>query len=98
MFFVAFFSYQNFGSAMTLVNIRQEQIQAMKQIPKQDFEIDLIDDNRQTLIEQERDSPRKSTNNDSTTTPNKSSWMVAKEDLDKTEPDTIMPHLSTIVE
>ena len=29
-------------------------MQALKQIPKQDFEIDLIDDNRQTLIEQER--------------------------------------------
>ena len=29
-------------------------MQALKQVPKQDFEIDLIDDNRQTLIEQER--------------------------------------------
>jgi hypothetical protein len=29
-------------------------LQALKQIPKQDFEIDLIDDNRQTLIDQER--------------------------------------------
>lgn len=78
------------------MNIRQEQLSAMKQIPKQDFEIDLIDDNRQTLIEQERDSPRKSTNNDSTTTTIKSSWTTAKEDLDKTEPDTIMPHLSSL--
>jgi hypothetical protein len=24
----------------------------------------------------------------------KSSWALAKDDLDKTEPDTIMPHLS----
>jgi hypothetical protein len=27
---------------------------ALKQIPKQDYEVDLIDDNRQTLIDQER--------------------------------------------
>lgn len=26
--------------------------------------------------------------------PMKSSWAMAKDDLDKTEPDTIMPHLS----
>jgi hypothetical protein len=29
-------------------------MQALKQISKQDYEIDLIDDNRQTLIDQER--------------------------------------------
>jgi len=36
------------------LNVRQEQMQALKQISKQDYEIDLIDDNRQTLIDQER--------------------------------------------
>lgn len=29
-------------------------MQALKQIPKQDYEVDLIDDNRQILIDQER--------------------------------------------
>jgi hypothetical protein len=29
-------------------------MQALKQITKQDYEVDLIDDNRQTLIDQER--------------------------------------------
>ncbi len=29
-------------------------MQALKQIQKQDYEIDLIDDNRQNLIDQER--------------------------------------------
>jgi hypothetical protein len=29
-------------------------MQALKQIPKQDYEIDLIDDNRKTLIDQEK--------------------------------------------
>ena len=29
--------------------------------------------------------------------PIKSSWTLAKDDLDKTEPDTIMPHLSKII-
>jgi hypothetical protein len=29
-------------------------MQALKQIPKHDYEVDLIDDNRQTLIDQER--------------------------------------------
>lgn len=103
---------------MTLLNVRQEQLQALKHIPKQDYEIDLIDDNRQVLIEQERvasnvvtwkendesllcfslqDSPRKLPNNDSITSPVKSSWALAKDDLDKTEPDTIMPHLSEIL-
>lgn len=54
MRFVCLISYQHYGSAMTLLNVRQEQLQAIKTIPKQDYEIDLIDDNRQTLIEQER--------------------------------------------
>ena len=70
---------------MTLLNVRHEQMQALKQIPKQDYEIDLIDDNRQTLIEQERDSPRKSAINDSINNPIKSSWALAKDDLDKTK-------------
>ncbi|UJR34198.1 hypothetical protein I4U23_021604 [Adineta vaga] len=86
-------NYNHYGSAITLLNVRHEQLQALKQIPKQDYEIDLIDDNRQTLIDQERDSPRKSTINDSIINPIKSSWALAKDDLDKTEPDTIMPHL-----
>jgi hypothetical protein len=47
-------SYNHHGSAITLLNVRQEQMQALKQIPKQDYEVDLIDDNRQTLINQER--------------------------------------------
>jgi len=47
-------SYNHHGSAITLLNVRQEQMQALKQIPKQDYEVDLIDDNRQTLIDQER--------------------------------------------
>jgi hypothetical protein len=29
--------------------------------------------------------------------PIKSSWALAKDDLDKTEPHTIMPHLSKII-
>ena len=37
-----------------MLNVRQEQMQALKQIPKQDYEVDLIDDNRQSLIDQER--------------------------------------------
>ena len=37
-----------------MLNVRQEQMQALKQIPKQDYEIDLIDDSRQNLIDQER--------------------------------------------
>ena len=37
-----------------MLNVRQEQMQALKQIPKQDYEVDIIDDNRQTLIDQER--------------------------------------------
>jgi hypothetical protein len=36
------------------INVRQEQMQALKQIPKQDYEVDLIDNNRPTLIDQER--------------------------------------------
>ena len=47
-------NYAHYGSAMTLLNVRQEQLKALKHIPKQDYEIDLIDDNRQVLIEQER--------------------------------------------
>lgn len=49
-----FSSYNHYGSAITLLNVRQEQMQALKQIPKQDYEVDIIDDNRQTLIDQER--------------------------------------------
>ncbi|CAF0765754.1 unnamed protein product [Adineta steineri] len=86
-------NYNHFGSAITLLNVRHEQMQALKQTSKQDYEIDIIDDNRQTLIDQERDSPRKSAISDSTIIPTKSSWALAKDDLDKTEPDTIMPHL-----
>ena len=37
-----------------MLNVRQEQMQALKQLPKQDYEVDLIDDNRQSLIDQER--------------------------------------------
>jgi len=44
-----------------------------------------------------QDSPRKSAINDSIINPIKSSWALAKDDLDKTEPDTIMPHLSKII-
>jgi hypothetical protein len=44
-------SYNHHGSAITLLNVRQEQMQALKQMAKQDYE---IDDNRQTLIDQER--------------------------------------------
>ncbi|CAF4819598.1 unnamed protein product [Rotaria magnacalcarata] len=86
-------NYVHHASAITLLNVRQEQMQALKQITKQDYEVDLIDDNRQILIDQERDSPRKLAINDSTINPIKSSWILAKDDLDKTEPDTIMPHL-----
>ncbi|CAF3642968.1 unnamed protein product [Adineta steineri] len=86
-------NYNHYGSAITLLNVRHEQMQALKQTSKQDYEIDIIDDNRQTLIDQERDSPRKSAISDSTIIPTKSSWALAKDDLDKTEPDTIMPHL-----
>ncbi|CAF0791221.1 unnamed protein product [Rotaria sordida] len=86
-------NYNHHGSAITLLNVRQEQMQALKQTAKQDYEVDLIDDNRQILIEQERDSPRKLVINDSIINPIKSSWVLAKDDLDKTEPDTIMPHL-----
>ena len=50
----SFISYQHHGSAITLLNVRQERMQALKQIPKQDYEVDLIDDNRQTLIDQEK--------------------------------------------
>ena len=39
---------------MTTLSYRQEQFQAMKQMTKQDYEIDLIDDNRLNLIEQEK--------------------------------------------
>ncbi|CAF4107479.1 unnamed protein product, partial [Adineta steineri] len=85
-------NYNHYGSAITLLNVRHEQMQALKQTSKHDYEIDIIDDNRQTLIDQERDSPRKSAISDSTIIPTKSSWALAKDDLDKTEPDTIMPH------
>jgi hypothetical protein len=50
-----------------------------------------------TCLVRLQDSPRKSALNDSSSVPLKSSWALAKDDLDKTEPDTIMPHLSEIV-
>ena len=87
-------NYNQNNSSITLLNVRQEQIKALKQIPKQDYEVDLIDDNRKTLIDQEKESPRKLAVNDSSLNPIRSSWSLAKDDLDKTESDTIMPHLS----
>ncbi|CAF4497050.1 unnamed protein product [Rotaria sp. Silwood2] len=41
----------------------------------------------------ESNSPKKSAINDSIINPTKSSCALAKDDLDKTEPNTIMPHL-----
>lgn len=93
-FFLVSSSYNHHNSAITLLNVRQEQMQALKQVQKQDYEIDLIDDNRKTLINQEKESPRKLAINDLSLNPIRSSWTLAKDDLDKTEPDTIMPHLS----